>query len=663
MPYSFQSILRFVAGIAVFSMGAANALAGEELLEKQRAAFREVHPKAEMGIWTATTKQQELLSSYVLWPDLRAAYLKARVSAGNFNSADESEVGEFLKSYGALRPGRDLRYRYATTLASTGRLADYLGIYRQYYQGLDIARLDCLALQAEIQNGGQDRIFGRASALWLVGRSQDDACDPVFDFLRAEGLLSEDLYRQRFELAIAAREFSLARYLAKSLDAAYLDEANLWIAARDRPADFVASYTNAKSISEHREQILYAVERIAYREPGPATIEWQRLQGIAAFPSGPAADTSRYIALWAARRNSPIAPAALANLPPPAVNTEVNRWRARSGLRRHDWEGVINSIAALPADEQQQEEWQYWHAKSLRGIAQEDHALAILNQLSAERSYYGFLAADEAGLDYSFSHATMQVDDEIIAALEADEALIRARELFLVGLESNGRSEWDAVVNNLNADGKVQAALLASKWGWHSRAIAAAAAAGQYDDLDLRYPLAFEESFSRYSADAGIAKSWAYGVARSESLFMPDVRSSAGAVGIMQLMPDTGRATAREIQLPYAGVATLVDPGSNIRLGTTYLGKMLNRFGGNPILATAAYNAGPGNVDSWLPAANDIDARIWIENIPFNETRQYVRRVLTTDTIFHWRMTGETRRLSSTLPTISAPGTRVATND
>ena len=144
---------------------------------------------------------------------------------------------------------------------------------------------------------------------------------------------------------------------------------------------------------------------------------------------------------------------------------------------------------------------------------------------------------------------------------------------------------------------------------------------------------------------------------------MADVRSSAGAIGIMQLMPDTGRDTAKEIRLPYAGVTTLIDPGSNIRLGTTYLGKMLNRFGGNPILATAAYNAGPRNVESWLPASDDVDARIWIENIPFNETRQYVRRVLATDTIFHWRMTGEMRRLSSTLPTISPPGTRVATNN
>ena len=200
----------------------------------------------------------------------------------------------------------------------------------------------------------------------------------------------------------------------------------------------------------------------------------------------------------------------------------------------------------------------------------------------------------------------------------------------------------------------MQAAILAHRWGWHSRAIAAAASVGEYDDLALRYPLPYDSTFQRYAADASISPTWAYGVARSESLFMRDVRSRAGAIGLMQLMPATGRDVAREISLPYSGLDTLTDPDSNIRLGTTYLGRMAERYGGNQVLATAAYNAGPHRVDAWLPDEGTIDARIWIENIPFNETRGYVRRVLAADTIFHWRMTGETRRLSDELLLVSA---------
>jgi len=180
-------------------------------------------------------------------------------------------------------------------------------------------------------------------------------------------------------------------------------------------------------------------------------------------------------------------------------------------------------------------------------------------------------------------------------------------------------------------------------------ASATAARVGEYDDLELRYPLAFLDDFERLSQKASIPPTWAYGVARSESLFMRDVRSRAGAIGLMQLMPATGREVAREIQLPYTGLNTLTNPQQNIRLGTTYLGQMTERFGGNRVLATAAYNAGPHRVVEWLPEDGSLDARIWIENIPFNETRKYVRRVLEAETIFHWRMTGQLRRLSDEL--------------
>jgi soluble lytic murein transglycosylase len=183
--------------------------------------------------------------------------------------------------------------------------------------------------------------------------------------------------------------------------------------------------------------------------------------------------------------------------------------------------------------------------------------------------------------------------------------------------------------------------------------------------LSIRYPLPWRSDFEQSSKVAGISHSWAYGIARSESLFMRDVRSSAGAIGVMQLMPATGRQTAREIQFPYAGRTTLTDSSSNIRLGTTYLGKMYERFDENRVLATAAYNAGPHRVKSWLPESGYLDARIWIENIPFRETRKYVRRVLTDEAIFHWRLTGQRRRISSELPRIDpqADLTQVASSN
>ena len=291
----------------------------------------------------------------------------------------------------------------------------------------------------------------------------------------------------------------------------------------------------------------------------------------------------------------------------------------------------------------------------LQRLGQQQAASTEFETLANERSYYGFLAADELGMPYALAPTELQPDEAKIRTLAARPDVVRARELFFVGLEGRGRSEWDSLLGLLSDDQKLQAAILANRWGWHSRAIATAASIGEYDDLAIRYPLPYQQSFEEYSSIASIPSTWAYGIARSESLFMRDVRSHAGAIGLMQLMPATGRDVAKKINLPYSGLPTLVDPVSNIHLGTTYLSEMVKRYDGNPVPATAAYNAGPRRVDAWLPQDGAIDARIWIENIPFNETRKYVKRVLAAQTIFHWRMTGDMRRLSNELSVVKAP--------
>jgi soluble lytic murein transglycosylase len=330
------------------------------------------------------------------------------------------------------------------------------------------------------------------------------------------------------------------------------------------------------------------------------------------------------------------------------------RWRARTSLRKQNWEKLLADISLMSDEERNSEEWLYWHNVALRREAPSAEADLALAKLATERSYYGFLAADELKLGYAIDDSEFEVDETIIANLEERPELIRARELLLVGLDGRGRSEWDVVVAYLAPQQKIQAAKLASRWGWHSRAISTIASAGQYDDLSLRYPLPYHSTFEQHAATASIPSQWAYGIARSESLFMRDVRSSAGAIGLMQLMPATGKEVAATISLPYSGIDTLTDPQSNIRLGTTYLSQMAERYGGNRVLATAAYNAGPHRVDNWLPLTGTQDARIWIENIPFNETRKYVRRVMAAETIFHWRMTGEIRRLSNELAQVES---------
>ncbi len=646
-------LIRAVAAVLfVCAMVGAPARAAD--IETQRALFLELYESAERGDWSAvealSRSDRESLEQYVLWPDLRAAWLRA-----NLRKIPASEINTFLDTYGSLRPARQLRYRLALSLARDGDLEGFHRIYEQFYQGQGIARLDCLALQADIDAGRDARVPGRAIDLWLVGTSQVDECDPVFDYLKEAQLLGPVEYRRRFDLAVEAREFRLARWIAKNIDEQHVDEAGRWVQAQVKPDTFLAKHDPRLNSEAYRRQLVYAAEKLTYRDPDAAHRLWARVEKRYGFSEEQKLRTRRHIALWTARDKLPDAYRRLAALPSAAQDREVMRWRARVSLRAQDWQRLVADISAMDPVERDLEEWRYWEAIALMRSGRAAPGRTALESLSRERSYYGFLAADELGTDYALESAALPVSETALAEIAARPGIVRARELFLVGLESSGRSEWEAAIRHFSADEKLQAAILADRWGWHSRAIAAVASLGEYDDLAIRYPLPWKEQFEAYATAASIEPTWAYGVARSESLFMRDVRSSAGAVGLMQLMPRTGRTVARQINLPYSGVKTLTDPEKNIRLGTSYLGQMAERFGGHRVLATAAYNAGPHRVDAWLPQKGAEDARVWIENIPFNETRNYVKRVLSAQAIFHWRMTGEVRRVSEELRRVAAP--------
>ena len=626
--------------------------------ESARELFKRVWQDVERGDWSQVESlppaDRQRLENYVLWPDLESAYLRATI-----RDASSERIGAYLERHGTLKPARELRYRYALHLARTGSHAAFLDIYDTWYAELGAARLDCLALAAELAIGRDDtdnRLAARGKALWMTARSQADECDPVFAWMTREGHLTRDDYEARYALAVEAREFARARWLGKSIGSSFVQGAEAWQRAASSPTRFVRAYTGRAETAEARARLLYAIERETYANPEVALELWTRIKDRHPFTEEEGRKIQRHIALWTARDRLPGGWEMLSAILEP--DAEVLRWRARTSLRDARWARLILDLALMPGDEASSEEWRYWHAVALAKTGRAESAREFFEALAVERSYYGFLAADELGRAYAFNADPLVANEAIIATLGERTDLVRARELFFVGLDSRGRSEWDYAILRLSPAEQEQAALLADRWGWHSRAIATASRAAHFDDLELRYPLPFPDQFETSASAASIPSTWAYGVARSESLFMRDVRSSAGAIGLMQLMPATGRSVAKRIDVRFQGLASLTDPATNIRLGTSYLGQMTERFNGNRVLATAAYNAGPHRVDAWLPVEQPVDTRAWIENIPFNETRAYVRRVLAAETIFHWRMTGDTRRLSSLLSTIMPADSR-----
>lgn len=625
------------------------AVDAEARLEAQREAFRQARPLAEAGRWNEVEPLLADLQGYVLLPDLRAAWLRTQLGR-----ISDAEVAEFLESHANLGFVPALRRQWIGSLARRQRWAEYLAVYDAHYARADDAVLSCHALSARAALGRHDGLAAAVRQRWLSPTSQPEACDPAFEWLQDVGGIDAGTRRARIELALAAGEFRLARWLARPLGDREVAVVNRWQQVHDDPVGRLSRPASWHDTPDARALLVYGFRRLAATDPEIAAARWPYFRERFSFSAAEQAAIDQRIALIHAWRHLPGAARLLDALPPAAQDEDTRAWRARLAIRAQDWAALERALDAMPAAEAAEPDWRYWRGRLLESTGRSDEARTVYATLSGERGYYSFLAADRLNAPYAWQDAPTAPREDVLAALAQRPDVRRSRELFLVGLESYGRGEWQAVLAQLDPLERAQAGILASRWGWHSRAITAATVAGAHDDLGLRFPLAWQPAFEQHARHAGIDTAWAFGVARSESLFIPDARSSAGALGLMQLMPATGRQLARQAGLSWGGAATLVDPETNIALGTTYLAQMLSRFGDNRVLATAAYNAGPSRVARWLPEQGALPADAWVDSVPYTETRNYVQRVLASEAVFRWRMSGQTARLTDAMPPVPA---------
>ncbi|MGH8453896.1 MAG: transglycosylase SLT domain-containing protein, partial [Nevskiales bacterium] len=293
--------------------------------------------------------------------------------------------------------------------------------------------------------------------------------------------------------------------------------------------------------------------------------------------------------------------------------------------------------------------------EGLPGATNQQPARAQYAALALERGYYPYLAADRLKQTYVLRHQPVPADPALRSRLETQPAALRTREFLALEFLPQARNEWRGFTTGQSALELRQSAVIAESWSWHSQAIMTLAQSEYWDDLHLRYPLLFKDQALGAARKSAVDSGWVYGIMRAESLFIPDARSPANAIGLMQLLPATGRQVARGLGIGYAGDSTLLTPGSNLRLGAEYLRQMRDRFGGNMAMASAAYNAGPHRVKDWLPPSR-MSADAWVENIPFDETRAYVQRVMEHAVAFDWRLGREITPLSRRMPAVPAGG-------
>jgi soluble lytic murein transglycosylase len=394
---------------------------------------------------------------------------------------------------------------------------------------------------------------------------------------------------------------------------------------------------------------------MARRDSAQAQTYWDSLSGRFKFDQGQRDRVLAALALYNAVDFGPDAITQLAALPASAQTDATREWRVRAAVAQGDWKAAEAAIKALTPDEMQHDEWRYWQARIAQKLGKTSAALDGYSALAQQATFYGFLAADRANLPYSICPQDVAADPAALQQVENDPGMTRAFEFFALGMFPNARREWNRAYANLAAAQQLQAVSLASSRGWVDRAVFAFGKSGDLQYYALRFPLADKDRVITSARNAGIDPAWAFAIIRAETAWQTDARSGADARGLMQLLPGTAKMVARRSDLPYDGAASLYDPAINIPLGTQYLANLAVRFDGSPWLASAAYNAGPGNARRWVDARGNLDPEAFILTIPFNETRDYVTRVMSFATLYGWRLHGKPIPVSSRLPAIGTP--------
>lgn len=595
-------------------------------LTTQRQYYDEAKRALAKGDSGPYYRYAPMLSGYPLEPYLAYDELTARLK-----TASNDEIEKFLAAHGDLPQANWMKLRWLRWLAERG---DWDTFAKYYDAKLNFTELDCLNGQYQLGHNQKAEGYASAQKLWLTGKTQPDACDALFGLWAADGQLTEDKRWQRLKLAAHTRNYALANALVATLPTLG-NQGRLLISVAQNP-ELLTDPSRFQPATEAMSDVVgLGLRRLAKQDPDRAM---QMLDGYASsmhFSRDEKVAIAREIGLTLARNYDPRALDLMTQYDPELRDNTVTEWRLRLLLRLGRWQDAYDLTRRLPQDLAATSRWKYWQARSLELAQPQNPQVPLLyRNVSKERDFYGFLAADRTQAPYSLANRPLVISQALMNKVRNTAGIRRAMELLDRGQVVDARREWYYVSNLFSRDEMVAQAKLAYDMHWYFPAIRTIAQAQYWDDLDIRFPMAHREALVREANNRGIHASWAFAITRQESAFMDDARSGVGAMGLMQLMPGTAKETARKFSIPLASPQQAIDPDKNIQLGAAYLSQVHAQFNGNRVLASAAYNAGPGRVKQWLRGANHLSFDVWVESIPFDETRQYVQNVLSYAVIY-----------------------------
>jgi len=631
-----QLIICLIGLLSPFSVASAMNI------DDRRQAFLDAEKQIASINRGAFPKSAEALSDYPLYPLLKYQWLK--------NNLDrDQEIKRYLNDYSDMRYSALLRREWLKYLADGKRWPALV----EHYRPTGNAELACHYQWARLKTGFRDDALREAKKLWTVGYSQPKACDALLNELMASGQLTQNMIWRRFELALRNNRVSLASYVKKLLDPNEQSAADFWLKVHQSPRMVEQSSEWQKEYRMLGSIFAYGIERLAGSDVNVALSVWDANKDRYRMSVETVDKVERKLGLSLVfdRRSGAYERLSRVN----NADNVVREWRVRAALLEQNWPHVIEALSGLSEQEKNQPRWQYWLARALNETGQRERGREVFEALAGDRSLFGFIAAETLNKPPMLSDRPLALTSEQLSSFERMPAVSLVAELKSVGREQEGVRQWWYLLDRLDKEQVLVAAKLAQQWGWTQTAVFTIAKAEYWDDVSLRFPLDYLDDIKKQARQQDLDPAIVLGLIRRESVFDPKARSPAGARGLMQIMPQTGRQIARKLNETWQSENSLYQPNVNVKYGTHYYKQMLDRFGGHFALAAAAYNAGPGRVDRWLPRHHPLPADIWMETIPFKETREYVAAVLGYAMIYQLMMERDSIRLGDVMKDVQ-PG-------
>ncbi len=618
---------------------------GDDVLREMQQAFRKNDRKKLTQLLPAT--RGHLLEPWAAYWELRA----------RLDEASAEEINAFFQRWAGTYQEDRLRNDWLLLL---GQRRDWSRFAQQHanYRMSDDREVRCYALTIDLLRGKQPAatIAAEVRQQWHNARDADDGCTyAASELFAARQLSALDVWRE----ARLSMEANRPRAVRNAVTIVAPEAVSQLNALYDKPAQFLQSRATAAG-RQRQELVVLALIRLAANNPDSAAEQLENKWGVHL-----SAEERHWV--WgvlgkkAAFRLSPQAPSYFDKVGRNQdLDDDLLGWKARTALRAGDWKTVRQTIEAMSDTARQDSTWVYWKARALLAgkpsEAERAQARSLLESIASPRGFYEQLASEDLGRGITVPPAPQPPTPEEKAAASANPGLQRALYAIQIGLRAEGTREWNYTTNLHQPGGMSDRQLLAAadlacqRQVW-DRCINTSERTRSFMDYSQRYPMPFQNSVVARSQSIGLDPAYVYGLIRQESRFIMDARSGVGASGLMQVMPATARWTAKKIGLEGFTPEQINDRDTNITIGTAYLKLALDDFAGSMPLAAAAYNAGPGRSRNWRNGPV-LDAAIWAENVPFTETRDYVKKVLANTTNYAALMTGQPQSLKSRLGTV-----------